>query len=146
MVGVLIVSYGSLAEALISSVQSLVGKIEKVKGISIWPRDNPKEVKDRIQEKMVEVDEGDGVLILTDMPRGTPANLNLSSLERNRMEVVTGVNMPMLLTLWSYRRRPLDEISRLLKNSGRQSIIQAKELLRVKKENKGWVRKIKLIH
>ena len=105
MVGVLIVSHGTLAEALISSVQSLVGRIEKVKGISIWPKDNPKEVKDRIEKKMVEVDDGDGVLILTDMLGGIPTNLSLPSLERDRVEVVTGVNMPMLLTLSSYRRR-----------------------------------------
>jgi PTS system mannose-specific IIA component len=66
MVGVLIVSPGPLAEALITSVQSLVGRIERVRGISIWPKDSPKEVRDRIRKKMREVDDGDGVLILTD--------------------------------------------------------------------------------
>jgi PTS system mannose-specific IIA component len=136
MVGVLIVSHGTLAEALISSVQSLVGRMEKVKGISIWPKDNPREVKDRIEKKMVEVDDGDGILILTDTSGGTPTNLSLSSLERERVEVVTGVNMPMLLTLWSYRRRSLEEISKLLKKSGRRSIILAKQLLRIKRERK----------
>jgi len=103
MVGILIVSHGRLADALISSVQSLVGSLEKIRGVSIWSKDR-EEVKDRIQKKMTEVDDGDGVVILTDILGGTPTNLSLSFLENKKVEVVTGVNMPMLLTLASYRR------------------------------------------
>jgi len=104
MVGILIVSHGRLADALISSVQSLVGNLEKIRGVSIWSKDREEEVKDRIQKKMTEVDDGDGVVILTDILGGTPTNLSLSFLENKKVEVVTGVNMPMLLTLASYRR------------------------------------------
>ena len=104
MVGILIVSHGRLADALISSVQSLVGSLEKIRGVSIWSNDREEEVKDRIQKKMTEVDDGDGVVILTDILGGTPTNLSLSFLENKKVEVVTGVNMPMLLTLASYRR------------------------------------------
>src|SRR4030067_71529 len=77
MVGVLIVSHGGLAEALISEVQSLIGKLQKVKGVSIWPIESEKEIRDRIREKMKEVDDGDGVVILTDILGGTPTNLCL---------------------------------------------------------------------
>src|SRR3990172_3563837 len=88
MVGILIVSHGRLADALISSVQSLVGNLEKIKGIPIWSKDREEEIKDRIQMEMAEVDDGDGVVILTDIFGGTPTNLSLSFLEDEKVEVV----------------------------------------------------------
>jgi len=134
MVGILIVSHGRLAEALISSVQSLVGNLQRIKGVSIWPKDREKEIKDRIQKNMAEVDSGDGVVILTDVMGGTPTNLSLSFLEDEKVEVVTGVNMPMLLTLSSYRKgKTLEELGKLVKKSGRRSITLAKGLLRAKR-------------
>jgi PTS system mannose-specific IIA component len=127
MVGILIVSHGRVAEALVSSMQLLVGKLEKIRGISIWPKDKEKDVRDRIRKEIKEVDDGDGVVILTDVLGGAPTNLSLSSIERERVEVVTGVNMPMLLTLSSYREsRSLEEIGKLVKKSGRRSITLAK--------------------
>ena len=130
MVGVLIVSHGRLAEALISSVQSITGNLKKITGVSIWPREREEEVKERIRKKVVEVDDGDGVVILTDILGGTPTNLSLSFLKDEKVEVVTGVNMPMLLTLSSYQRgRSLREIGKLVKRSGRRSIVLAKGLL-----------------
>jgi PTS system mannose-specific IIA component len=137
LVGVLIVSHGKLAEALIVSAQFLVGNLQKVKGVSIGPKDRKEEIKDRIQEKISEVDDGDGVVILTDLLGGTPTNLCLSFLERERVEVVTGVNVPMLLTLLSYRKgRSLEEISKLAKKSGRRSIVLAKRVLGLKRRAK----------
>ena len=134
MVGVLIVSHGGFAEALISSLQLLVGKQQKIRGVSIWPKDLEKEIKDRIRQEIVKVNDGDGVVILTDVLGGTATNLSLSFLENEKVELVTGVNMPMLLTLSSYRKgRSLREIGKLVKKSGRRSIILAKELLESKR-------------
>jgi PTS system mannose-specific IIA component len=134
MVGILIVSHGKLAEALISSVQFLVGNLQKIGGVSISPKDKEKEVKDRIRQKMGEVNDGDGVVILTDVLGGTATNLSLSFLERERVEVVTGVNVPMLLTLSSYRKgKSLEEISKLAKKSGRRSITLVKKVLGLKR-------------
>ena len=130
MVGVLIVSHGGFAEALISSLQFLVGKQQKIRGVSIWPKDWEKELKDRIRQEIVKVNDGDGVVILTDVLGGTATNLSLSFLENEKVELVTGVNMPMLLTLSSYRKgSSLREIGKLVKKSGRRSIILAKQLL-----------------
>ena len=130
MVGILIVSHGRLSEALVSSVQFLVGKIKKIRRVSIWPRDSEKSIRRRIQKKIAQVDEGDGVLILTDILGGRPANLSFSFLEKYRTEVVTGVNIPMLVTLSSYRSvMSLEDISRLVKKSGRRSIVLAKGVL-----------------
>lgn len=130
MVGILIVSYGGFAEALISSLQFLMGEQQKIGGVSIWPKDREKEIKDRIRQEIVKVNDGDGVVILTDVLGGTATNLSLSFLENEKVELVTGVNMPMLLTLSSYRKgRSLGEIGKLVKKSGRRSIILAKQLL-----------------
>ena len=129
MVGILIISHGKLAEALISSVQSLVGHLQKVKGVSIWPKDSNEEVKGRFRKNMEEVNDGNGVIILTDILGGTPTNLTLSLVQNESVEVITGVNLPMLLTLSSYRNgRSLREIGKLAKESGRKSIILAKEV------------------
>lgn len=137
MVGILIVSHGRLAEALISSVQFLVGNLQRTKAVSIWPKDREKEVKNQIQQKIAEVDDGDGVVILTDILGGTPTNLSLCFLKHEKVEVVTGVNVPMLLTLSSYRKgRSLREISNLAKKSGRRSIILAKEALGLKRRTR----------
>ena len=130
MVGVLVVSHGGFAEALISSLQFLVGKQQKIRGVSIWPKDREKEIKDRIRKGIVKVNDGDVVVILTDVLGGTATNLSLSFLRNEKIELVTGVNMPMLLTLSSYRKvTSLREIGRSVKKSGRRSIILAKHLL-----------------
>ncbi len=141
MVGVLIVSHGALADALISEVQFLIGKLQKVKGVSIWPKESEEEVRGRIRERMAEVDEGDGIVILTDIMGGTPTNLCLSFLKDERVEVVTGVNVPMLLTLSSYRKeRSLEEICSLVKKSGRRSIILVKEAFDVRRRAANHIR------
>jgi PTS system mannose-specific IIA component len=127
MIGILIVSHGGLADALVSSVQTLVGNLQKISGVSIWPKDNVKEIKGRIRREMAEVDEGDGVVVLTDLLGGTPTNACLSLSKDKKIEVITGVNLPMLLTLSSYRKgRPLEEICALAKKAGRRSIVLAK--------------------
>ena len=130
MVGILVVSHGRLAEAFVTTIQFLVGGLQKIGGVSIWPRDKPKEVQEKIQQKMAEINDGDGVVILTDILGGTCTNLSLSFLKDEKVEVVTGVNVPMLLTLSSYRKgRSSAEIGKLLKRSGRRSITLVKEMV-----------------
>ena len=137
MVGILIVSHGRLAEALISTVQSLVGDLKRIRAISISPKDSVEEIRSHIQENMEELNDGNGVVILTDILGGTPTNLSLSFLEEEKVEVVTGVNLPMLLTLASYRKgKSLREIGSLVKKPGRRSIILAKDVFDRKREMK----------
>jgi len=134
MVGVLIVSHGRLAEALISEVQFLNGNLQRVKGVSVWPKESGEEVRDRIRKKMAEVDEGDGIVILTDILGGMSTNLSMAFLRDERVELVTGVNVPMLLTFLSYRKgRSLEEVCSLVKKSGRRSIILIKEAMCLKR-------------
>jgi mannose PTS system EIIA component len=145
VVGVLVVSHGRLADALISSVQFLVGKLHRIKGVPVWPEDTGRQVRDRIQQGMAEVDDGDGVLILTDLLGGPPTTLSESFLNDETVEVVTGVNVPMLLTVSSYRKgKPLHEICDLVKKSGRRSIILAKKVLERKGGSHGTDRMSRL--
>jgi mannose PTS system EIIA component len=140
MVGILVISHGRLAEALISSVESFVGKLRRIRGIAIWPKDQEKEVKDRIQKNMAEVNDGEGVVILTDILGGTPTNLSLSCFGSEKVEVVTGVNLPMLLAVSSYQKlKSMEEISRLARKSGRRSITLVKKLLELRQGEK-WKR------
>jgi PTS system mannose-specific IIA component len=128
MVGILIVCHGNLAEALIASVQILVGELPKVKGITIWPRERKEEIQERIERQIAEIDGGDGVVILTDLLGGTPTNLSLSFLQEKHVAVITGVNIPMLLALSSYQKeKSLEEIGRLVRKAGRKSILLAKK-------------------
>ncbi|MGQ9696154.1 MAG: PTS sugar transporter subunit IIA [Thermodesulfobacteriota bacterium] len=129
MVGILIIAHGHLAAALISSAQILVGPMEKIKGVSILPGDNKEEIQQRIEKEIEEVDNGEGVIILTDLLGGTPTNLSLSFLHDRRIAVVTGVNIPMLLALASYQKdKSLAEIARLVKKAGQRSITLAQNV------------------
>lgn len=129
MIGILIASYGRLAQALISSVRCLFRDLERIRAVSIWPGDSQEEIKNLIQKNMAELDDGCGIVILTDILGGTPTNVSLSFVDDESVEVITGVNIPMLLTLSSYRSgRSLKEIGKLAKKSGRRSIILAKAL------------------
>lgn len=146
MIGILIVSYGKLAQALISSVQFLFGDLKRIRAVSIWPEDREEEIKDRIQKNMAELNDGNGIVILTDILGGTPTNLSLSFLGDESVEVITGVNMPMLLTLLSYRNgRSLEEIGKLAKKSGRRSIIISQSATRFENISHREVGELKII-
>jgi len=85
-------SHGGLVEALISSVQFIVGNLHQVKGISVWSKDRTEEVRDRIKKGLNEVNDGDGVVILTDIFGGTPTNLSLSFLEDEKVTVLIQIS------------------------------------------------------
>jgi PTS system mannose-specific IIA component len=130
MVGILIVTHGDLAEALISTGELILGELKMTRGISIWPKESKEEVKDRIQKEVTKVDNGDGVVILTDILGGTPTNQSLPLAETEKVEVVTGVNISMLLALSCYREgKSVKEICCLAKKAGRRSIVSASDIL-----------------
>ena len=97
MLGLLVVTHGEVAKELVASVRKIVGKIENLEAVSIDWNDDADEATRRIEEARERVDGGNGVLLLTDMFGGTPTNLALSMLEPGKLEIVTGVNLPMLI-------------------------------------------------
>jgi len=132
MVGVVVVTHCHLAEELIAAAQLVVG--EELKQFQPVPID-PKETSDQIREKIIaairKVDGGQGVLILTDMYGGTPSNISLSFLEEKKIEVITGVNLPMLLKLATYTdEMTLEALAAFITDYGQRNINLASDVLR----------------
>jgi mannose PTS system EIIA component len=99
MIGLVIVTHGRLAEEFIHAMEHVVGKQPHVAATSIGPEDRMDERRNDIAEAVARVDQGQGVIILTDMFGGTPSNLAISLLQEGRIEVVAGLNLPMLVKL-----------------------------------------------
>ena len=131
MTGVIVLSHGRLAEELVLAAQRIVGPIERLEAVSIdWDLD-VLDARRRIEEAIARVGgAGGSVLVLTDMFGGTPTNLAMSLLDPNRIEVVTGVNLPMLIKFANLRDDgTLHEVAKRLAEQGRNSIQSASDLL-----------------
>jgi PTS system mannose-specific IIA component len=112
------------------ATQQIVGTVEGMEPISIDPSDPIEEVEKRIKKGIKKVDAGKGVLILTDMFGGTPSNISLSFQEKGKVEIVTGVNLPMLIKLSTLREeQTLDELASFIKSYGQKNIHLASEIL-----------------
>jgi mannose PTS system EIIA component len=133
MVGVLLMTHGHFAEVLISTAEEIVGPIENIKAVSVNAEDDVETIKGIISTVMQEVDQGDGVIMLTDMFGGTPSNIGLSFLSQDEVEIITGVNLPIVLKLARERDgKTLPDLASLLKKRGRESIVLASEMLKGK--------------
>ena len=133
MVGLVVATHGQLAEELIRTASGIVGPLEKCEGLTISAASSMDEARERLRQAIAQVEDGEGVLILTDMFGGTPANLALTFLD-DRIEVVTGVNLPMLLKLATGRaeRLALRPLAELVSGYGQKNITLASELLRTR--------------
>lgn len=130
MLGMLVVSHGRFAEELVNATRNIVGEVEALEAISIGWDDPVDDTTKRIEEAIRRVDRGRGVLLLTDMFGGTPSNLALSLHDPHRIEVVTGVNLPMLIKFANLRDElELAAAAARLAEQGRQAIHVATEIL-----------------
>jgi PTS system mannose-specific IIA component len=131
MVGLVLATHGRLAEELLRAAEGIVGTMERSRAVSISAASSMEAARAELGEAIRAVDEGEGVLVLTDMFGGTPANLALTFLDE-RIEVVTGVNLPMVVKLASTRRDGLDlaATAQLLTGYGQKNITLASDLLR----------------
>ncbi len=135
MIGVLIVTHKELAEALMSVLDLILGRQEGTVAVSLDPSAPPETSRQQIQRGLSQVNNGNGVIILTDMLGGTPSNLTLSFLQEGKVEVVTGVNVPMLMKLAHLRDQTnLQEVALALKQSGQKGITVASEVLHKNKK------------
>jgi PTS system mannose-specific IIA component len=134
MVGILIVTHGRLAQELLETTKIIVGKsLEHVVPISVGWNDDMADIQKVISSTVTKVDQGDGVLILTDMFGGTPSNISLSFLS-DKVEIITGVNLPMLIKIMNVGDRyKLKELSHLITEQGKKSIYLASEILSLHK-------------
>jgi PTS system mannose-specific IIA component len=130
MIGILIVTHADLGTELLRTAQEIVGKLPRVEAVSIQASEQIEKIRKKIETVLHRVDEGAGVLILTDLFGGTPSNLVLSYLEAGRIEVVTGVNLPMLMKLPSLREeRDIRALAEKLAKYGQRNILVASEFL-----------------
>jgi PTS system mannose-specific IIA component len=130
MVGVVVVAHYRLGEELLQALRLIVPEARGFAAVSVEPKQGIVEMRANILEAIERVEEGTGVLILTDMFGGTPSNIALSFLGERRVEVVTGVNLPMLIKLATSRKeQPLEELAPFIKGYGQRNISLASELL-----------------
>ncbi|MBI5587280.1 MAG: PTS sugar transporter subunit IIA [Deltaproteobacteria bacterium] len=134
MVGAIVVTHGSLAASLVEVAESITGKIENVRVVSVRNSDTTESIRSALSGFVREVNTGSGVIIFTDMFGGTPTNIALSLLEDGKVDVITGVNLPMLIKFIGNRtEKRLSEVALLLKDYGQKSIVLAGDMLKEKK-------------
>lgn len=130
MIGVLVVTHGNLGSEMIKAAEMIKGELTGVYSISIDSEKGVEEIKKEITGAMKKIDTGDGILILTDLFGGTPSNISLSFMREGKVEVVTGINLPMLLKLDIRKEKSLTETASFIKEYGRKNISLASEILK----------------
>lgn len=130
MIGLVLVTHAGLAAELLQAAEMIVGTIELAEAVAIRAGDPVEAIRDAIAGAIGKVD-GDGVIIMTDMFGGTPSNMSLSFLKENRVEVLTGVNLPMVIKFASERGKTgVADLAGRLKACGRDSISVAGDYLK----------------
>ncbi len=130
MIGLLIVTHGGLAREFRAALEHVVGPQQQLETVSIGPDDDMEARRREILDAVRQVDSGDGVILLTDMFGGTPSNLSISILDEANVEVIAGVNLPMLVKLTSVRGdAPLAKAVDMAKEAGRKYISVARQVL-----------------
>ena len=130
MIGIVVVTHGLLAGELVNAARTIVGEIPRIASVSIGWSDDMMSAREAIEKALAEVG-GEVALVLTDMFGGTPTNLSLPFLSP-RVEIVTGVNLPMLIKLSSLREGDLLEVARVVRDQGKGAIYVASEVLEKK--------------
>jgi PTS system mannose-specific IIA component len=129
-IGVVIVTHYQLGEQMLQALRSIIPKASDFYAVSVSPDQAVDEMRAAISEKLAEAENGHGVLILTDMFGGTPSNIALSFLGEMNVEVVTGINLPMLIKLATLQSdKSLEDLASFIKDYGRRNISVASELV-----------------
>jgi PTS system mannose-specific IIA component len=136
MIGVVVVTHGQLATELVNAAEMIVGDLPQFTAVSIGWHDDVNDAREEIAQAIERVRGDGGVLIVTDMFGGTPSNLGMTFLTKDQIEVMTGVNLPMLIKLASLRTsQDLLAVARAMRDHGRNAIWVASDLLRGEKAN-----------
>jgi PTS system mannose-specific IIA component len=134
MIGVVVVTHGQLATELVNAAEMIVGDLPRFAAVSIGWHDDTQDAREEIAQAIGRVRQQGGVLILTDMFGGTPSNLAMTFLDQDKVEVITGVNLPMLIKLAGLKERAdLLAVAREMREHGRNAIWVASDLLRGEK-------------
>jgi mannose PTS system EIIA component len=131
MIGIVVITHGAVAEELVNAARNIVGEIPAIAAVSIGWSDDPAAANAAIERGLLAV--GGSALVLTDMFGGTPTNLSLPFLSE-KVEIVTGVNLPMVIKASALREGSLVEVARAVREQGKGSIYVASEILERKGE------------
>jgi mannose PTS system EIIA component len=130
MIGMVLVTHGRLAVEFIAAIEHVVGPQRNIAAVCIGPEDDMERRRQDILRAIAEVDAGRGVVLLTDMFGGTPSNLAISVMDKAKVEVIAGINLPMLIKLASLRQtETLTAAVRAAQEAGRKYINVASQLL-----------------
>lgn len=130
MIGVVVITHGQLATELVNAAETIVGDLPHFAAVSIGWHEDVQDARDAIAAAIERVQQPGGVLLATDMFGGTPSNLGLTFLKENAVEIVTGVNLPMLIKAANLPDGPrLTDVARMLREHGRNAIWVASDLL-----------------
>lgn len=133
MIGGIIVSHGKLAEEILNALTIILGEAPNIEAISIGWYNDVEDSKKKISQSLKRVNQKNGVVIFTDMFGGTPSNLSFSFLKNNQVEIITGVNLPMLIKFVSLQRsNNLKEVAKKVIEQGKKNIHLASALLNSK--------------
>ena len=137
-IGVIVVTHCRLGEELIAAAQLVLGEeLKQFHPVCIEPKEGSEDIREKIIGAIRKVDGGEGILILTDMYGGTPSNISLSFLKENKIEVITGVNLPMLLKLATFHNEmTLEELALFITQYGQRNINLASEVLKKRIDKK----------
>ena len=135
-VGIIVVSHADHGSAMLRTAEFILGPLSDCSSISVDVAHEVSETVRRLDDAAQRLDKGAGVIILTDMFGGTPTNLALSLLGSHKVEVVTGVNLPMLLKVFTSRDKELNELARIAGEAGAKGIVVAGSMLRNKARDK----------
>lgn len=136
-VGIIVVAHTDYGAALLRTAEFILGPLNDCTSISVDVAFEVSETVQRLTDATQRLDKGAGVLLLTDMFGGTPTNLSLSLLGKHQVEVVTGVNLPMILKVFSSRTKPLEELADIAGEAGKSGIVVAGKMLRNKNKTTG---------
>lgn len=133
-IGGVIVTHGQLANELLAAAETVVGNLNHIRAVSIGWHDDVEMAKDEISRAIKQVSSGKGVLLLTDMFGGTPTNISAMFLKENEVEMVTGVNLPMVIKLASQNKEiSLIDLASQVETQGKQAIYRTSALLEPQK-------------
>ena len=130
MIGLVVATHGNLGEALLQTVAMIIGPADLARAVSLSRNHSPEVLHDQLAAAVAAVNQNQGVLVAVDMFGGTPANVGMTLLEPGRVELLTGVNLPMLIKFFAYRERlALPELADLLQGYARDGIVQGSTVL-----------------
>jgi PTS system mannose-specific IIA component len=136
MVGLVVATHGRLADELVATAEQIVGKLGAVATVSIQPGSAPEQIREQLKAAVHSLNDGHGVIVLADLFGGTPCKESLRLCQNQQVEVLAGVNLPMLLKANSLRAEslPLSELAHLLAQYGQKNITCASDLVRAAAE------------